>query len=210
MKTKTINAISYIKRIGVIPVVAAGLILVGCKKDDEDPHHEHDHEVFTDVKLIFTNTEDSKDVVEATAQDPDGEGVKQLEVKSAINLDTSKSYTLTFEIMNNLESPGEDIGAEIKEEDNEHQVFFSFSEGAFSNPLGNGNIDKASDPIDYNDEDENGHVVGLSTTWETSSTPLEKGTFTVQLQHQPDVKTATSSVEDGDADFVLRFELNIN
>tara|TARA_Y100000766_G_C18900954_1_gene603383 strand:- start:1955 stop:2581 length:627 start_codon:yes stop_codon:yes gene_type:complete len=207
---KTMNAISYIKRIGVIPVVAAGLILVGCKKDEEDPHHEHDHEVFTDVKLIFTNTEDSEDIVEATAQDSDGEGVDILQVKNAINLDTSKSYTLTFEIMNNLETPGENIGAEIKEEDDEHQVFFSFSEGAFSNPSGNGNIDKASDPIVYNDKDENGFPVGLNTSWETSSTPLEKGTFTVQLQHQPGVKTATSSVEDGDADFVLRFELNIN
>lgn len=210
MKTKTINAISYIKRIGVIPVVAAGLILVGCKKDEEDPHDEHDHEVFTDVKLIFTNTEDSKDVVEATAQDPDGEGVRRLEVNGEISLDTSKSYTLTFEIMNNLESPGVDIGAEIKSEDNEHQVFFSFSEGAFSNPLGNGNIDKPGDPIVYNDKDENGIVVGLNTTWETSSTPLEEGTFTVQLQHQPDVKTATSSVYDGDADLVLRFPLTIN
>jgi hypothetical protein len=210
MKTKTINAISYIKRIGVIPVVAAGLILVGCKKDEEDPHHEHDHEVFTDVKLIFTNTEDSKDVVEASAQDPDREGVKQLEVKDAINLDTSKSYTLTFEIMNNLETPGDNIGAEVKEEDNEHQVFFSFTEGAFSNPGGNGNIDKASDPIVYNDKDENGYSVGLSTTWQTSSTPLSQGKFTVQLQHQPDVKTATSSVADGDTDFVLEFQLNIN
>ena len=210
MKTKTINLIRQIKRIGVIPVVAAGLILVGCKKDEEDPHHEHDHEVFTDVKLIFTNTEDSKDVVEATAQDPDGEGVLGLKVDGSIILDTSKSYTLTFEIMNNLETPGDNIGAEIKEEDDEHQVFFSFSEGAFSNPSGNGNIDKASDPVVYNDKDENGFPVGLNTSWETSSTPLDKGTFTVQLQHQPGVKTATSSVEDGDADFVLKFELNIN
>ena len=207
---KTINVIRHIKRIGVIPVVAAGLILVGCKKDEEDPHHEHDHEVFTDVKLIFTNTEDSKDVVEATAQDSDGEGVKQLEVKSAINLDTNKSYTLTFEIMNNLESPGEDVGAEIKEEDDEHQMFFSFDEGSFSNPEGNGNIDKASDPVDYQDEDDNGYPVGLKTLWETSSTPLLKGTFTVRLLHQPGVKTATSSVADGDVDFNLIFELNIN
>lgn len=210
MKTKTINVIRYIKRVGVIPVVAAGLILVGCKKDEEDPHHEHDHEVFTDVKLIFTNTEDSKDVVEATAQDPDGEGVKQLEVQGAINLDTSKFYTLTFEIMNNLESPGEDIGAEIKEEDDEHQIFFKFDEGAFLNPTGNGNIDKASDPVDYQDEDDNGYPVGLKTLWETSSTPLSSGTFTVRLQHQPGVKTGTSGVEDGDADFILEFPLTIN
>ncbi len=210
MKTKTINAISYIKRIGILPAFAAAIILVGCKKDEEDPHHEHDHEVFTDVKLIFTNTEDSEDVVEATAQDPDGEGAEGLQVKSAINLDTSKSYTLTFEIMNNLETPGENIGAEIKEEDDEHQMFFSFTNDAFSNPGGNGNIDKASDPIVYNDEDGNGNPVGLNTSWETSSSVVSGGTFTVQLQHQPGVKTATSDANTGDSDFELEFELNIN
>ena len=36
------------------------------------------------------------------------------------------------------------------------------------------------------------------------------GTFTVQLQHQPDVKTATSGANDGDTDFALTFNLNIN
>ena len=71
------------------------------------------------------------------AEDPDGTGVEELVILDTINLNKNKSYTLTFEIMNNLETPGEDIGEEIKEEDDEHQIFFGFSNDAFSDPLGN-------------------------------------------------------------------------
>ena len=167
-------------------------------------------EIITDVKLIFTptNTLSGLATVEATAQDPDGEGVQELEVKDAITLAANASYRLTFEVMNNLESPGESIGEEIAEEDDEHQIFFGFTEGVFSNPTGNGNIDNASDPINYNDADGNGNPLGLNTTWTTGG-PTTAASFTVRLQHQPDVKTSTSGSADGDTDFELLFRLTI-
>lgn len=199
------------KKISIYTLLSASVLFTACKKDDDEvvPAVENEQEIITDVKLIFTNNADSTDIVEAKAQDPDGTGVEELKILDEITLDASKTYNLTFEIMNNLESPGEDIGEEIKEEDNEHQFFFSFSENAFTNPTGNGNIDSASDPIVYNDKDENGNSVGLSTSWTTSSTQLSKGTFTAKLQHQPDVKTVTSGSNDGDTDFELKFVLNI-
>ena len=185
-------------------------VFTACEDDEAVPEEENEEEVITDVKLIFTptNTLSGLPTVEATAQDPDGEGVQELQVLDAINLATNASYILTFEIMNNLETPGEDIGEEIAEEDDEHQIFFAFSEGAFSNPTGNGNIDNASDPINYNDTDGNGNPLGLNTTW-TAGDPTNAGSFTVRLQHQPDVKTATSGANDGDTDFELQFRLTI-
>ncbi len=180
-------------------------VFTACEEDEAVPEEEHEMEVITDVTLIFTP--DAGDVVTATAQDPDGEGVQDLVVKDEIKLQSGTSYTLTFDIMNNLETPGEDIGDEIAEEDDEHQLFFAWTEGAFSNPSGNGNIDNASDPVNYNDSDGNGNPVGLNTSWTTGS--ASTGTFTVQLQHQPDVKTATSGSTDGDTDFELQFRLTI-
>ena len=207
---KTMKTMKTIRKIGILPVVATAILLTGCAKEEEEvPEEEHEMEVITDVKLIFTNDNDSNDIVYARAQDPDGDGVEDLKILDSVNLDVSKSYTLTFEIMNNLESPGEDIGEEIADEDDEHQIFFSFSNDAFSNPVGDGNIDNASDPINYNDVDGNGNPVGLSTAWTTSSTTLTDGTFTVRLQHQPDEKTSTSGANDGDTDFELEFVLNI-
>ena len=194
-------------------IVIGGLSLAGCKKDEDlavvPPASENEMEVITDIKLIFTNSSDASDIVEARAQDPDGLGVQELVILDTINLDVNKTYTLTYEIFNNLETPGEDIGAEILEEDNEHQFFYSFSNNAFASPSGNGNIDAVSDPLTYNDVDENGNAVGLSTSWATPSSVLSGGTFTTRLQHQPDVKTSTSGANDGDTDFELSFVLNI-
>jgi len=197
------------KNYSVMAMLFGAVVMTSCKPDEIVPEEENELEVITDVKLVFTNTADATDIVEARAQDPDGTGVEDLAILDEINLDTSKTYTLTFEIFNNLDSPGENIGNEILEEDEEHQIFFSFSNDAFSNPLGNGNIDNAADPINYNDSDANGNSVGLSTNWTTPSTQLTGGNFTVRLQHQPDVKTASSGANDGDTDFELSFFLNI-
>ncbi len=188
----------------------AAICVTSCSDDDDAPAEENDLEVITDVTLVFTNDSDNTDVVRARAQDPDGIGAQPLVILDEITLAANTSYTLTFEIFNNLDADDpEDIGEEILDEDNEHQFFFSFSDGAFTNPLGNGNIDTASDAIVYNDEDENGYPVGLNTSWTTAVDALIDRTFTVRLQHQPDIKTATTTSEDGDSDFNLEFVLNI-
>jgi hypothetical protein len=198
------------KKNSLVALFLAAIFITGCKKDDDSvPAEENELEVITDVKLIFTNTEDANDVVEARAQDPDGEGVEELKILDEIELEANTSYTLTFEIMNNLESPGEDIRAEILEEDDEHQFFFHFSEGLFTNPEGDGNFDNAADPIRYNDNDGNGNPLGLSTTWTTADTHVHDAHFAVKLQHQPGVKTASSGANDGDTDFELEFDLHI-
>ena len=182
-------------------------IFTACEEDEAAPEEENEMEVFTDVKLVFTPTGGGA-AVEAAAQDPDGAGVQELQVLGAINLAANTSYTLTMVIENCLESPCELMNEEIEEEDDEHQFFFAFTNDAFTSPVGNGNLDNASDPINYNDSDGNGNSLGLNTSWTTGS--ASSGTFTVQLQHQPDVKTATSGSTDGDTDFALTFNLNIN
>jgi len=202
------KVMDYFKKFSLYSLLAVGVFITGCD-DDDPPPPENDLEVITDVTLIFTNDADASDVVMASAQDPDGAGVQELAILDPITLDANTSYTLTFSILNNLETPGEDIGEEIAEEDDEHQLFFSFSNDTFANPTGNGNIDSSSDPLNYNDADDNGNPLGLSTSWTTSSSTLSGGTFTARLQHQPDIKTSTTGANDGDTDFDLTFVLNI-
>jgi hypothetical protein len=205
---KTINPF---KNLQLLAILFSVITIIGCStEDDIAPEEENEVEVFTDVTLIFTNTADNSDVVRASAQDPDGTGIQELEILDAITLAADTEYKLTYEILNALDpSDVENIGDEILEEANEHQFFFSFTENVFANPTGDGNIDAAADPINYNDDDENGNPVGLSTTWTTTSTASSEKSFTVRLQHQPDVKTATSRSNDGDTDFELTFDLNI-
>ena len=209
------NLSENVKKYGMYTLLLGGALLTACDDDDDEaPAAENEEEVITNVTLTFTNTADASDVVTAGAEDPDGAGVGALEIQDEITLTSGATYTLSLEILNALDpSDPEDIGEEIKTEDDEHQFFFAFSDGAFSDPAGDGNVDSSADPIGYNDEDENGNPVGLSTTW-TTGDPLADGSFRIVLQHQPDVdevptKTATSGVDDGDTDFDLNFVLNI-
>lgn len=184
------------------------LLITSCEDDEGQIIHGDPAVIITDVSLVFTNVADATDVVTANAQDPDREGVESLQALGPINLDANKTYRLTFEIFNNLESPGDNLTLEIEEEATEYQMFFSFTTDAFSSPAGDGNIDTASDPINYGDQDDNGNPLGLITTWDTGSTAVT-GTFTARLQVQPDEKTATSTATTGDTDFDLTFILNI-
>jgi hypothetical protein len=188
-------------------LLMGGALMTSC--DDDSPGKENEEEVITDVTLIFTNVANAADVVMASAQDPDGEGVQELQVLDDIELTSGVTYTLTFEILNALDPMDiEDIGDEIADEDDEHQFFFGFSNDAFTNPAGNGNIDTASDPLNYNDVDGDGNPVGLSTTW-TAGPALADGSFRVILKHQPGIKSATSGSTDGDTDIDLDFVLDI-
>ncbi|WP_422859809.1 GTP cyclohydrolase [Flagellimonas sp. S174] len=209
------KTIETLKNVRLLAILFLSVMVVSCSDDDDAPEEEEELEVITSVTLQFTNNADPMDVITATAIDPDGEGITPLQVQGGIALAADTQYTLTFVILNALDPDDvEDIGEEILDEDDEHQFFFSFTDGAFDSPTGTGNIAPATGAINYNDTDDNGNPVGLSTNWTTAATGTTMGTFTARLQHQPPVndtavKTATSTSEDGDADFNLTFDLTI-
>lgn len=192
----------------ICALLIGGTLITGCKTDDDLPEPENEVEVITDVVLTFTNASNGSDIVRASAKDPDGAGIQELVILDSIKLDTSKTYILTLDLLNALDSANvESITEEVEEEGDEHQFYFSYSNNAFANPTGDGNFDNFSDPLNYNDLDVNGNSIGLSTNWTTSNILLENGVFRVRLQHQPDIKTATTGVNDGDTDIDLSFVL---
>lgn len=204
---KTLNEILNFRLLALL--FAAVLVTTSCDNDDDAaPEEEEELEVITNVRLTFTPVGGGQTVI-GDATDPDGEGIQELAEQAApIILAADTEYELTYQIINALDpNDPEDIGEEILEEDDEHQFFYAFSEGLFASPMGNGNVDTASDPLNYNDEDDNGNPVGLSTSWTTGEAAT--GTFTARLQHQPGIKTATTGANDGDTDFNLMFDLII-
>lgn len=173
----------------------------------EAPEEENETEVFTDIELIFT-AEDGT-VVRALAEDPTGGlGINSSFTIQPITLKANTTYTLTFEMLNRLVNPVEDVQKEIKEEDDEHQVFFEFTNNAFSSPTGSGNIQNRNGAINYLDFDRNGLPLGLITRWTTAG-PRTNATFRVWLAHQPGVKTPSSTAQDGDIDWDITFPLTI-
>ena len=207
------KTIEQIKNLRFIALLFMAVAVVSCSDDDEAPEEENLPEVFTNVTLIFTPTGGGT-AITAEAEDPDGEGLDDLEVKDEINLAANTMYTLTFNVENRLD-PDADLNAEILDEDNEHQIFFAFTNDAFTSPMGDGNLGagNADDDINYLDEDSeaqdgSGNPVGLITSWTTGAAQTG-ASFQVNLQHQPGAKTADSDSTDGDTDFNLTFVLNI-
>ncbi len=198
------QTMDFLKKYSLYALLALGIIITSCDDDDE-PEAEETPEIITDVVLIFDDG--AGDVVRATANDPDGTGVQDLNVQTApIVLKANTAYTLTYEVKNE----DEDVLAEdILKEKEEHQVFYAFTNDIFTSPTGDGNVGatSAADPVNYVDKDGDGNNLGFETTWTTGDAAT--GKFRVLLQHQPDIKTATSTSEDGDNDFDLEFDLTI-
>lgn len=202
----TVNFSNAIFKPVVAFIVLFAIVLVSC--DDDDPEKEDAPELITKVTLTFTPTGGGDPVV-ATATDPDGEGVQDMETDGPINLAANTTYTLTIGLTNELATPGTEaynVTEEVRDDDDDHLFFFSWTESFFSDPAGNGNVDNRTDPVNYEDFDEDGLPLGLTTSWTTGDGA--SGTFRIILKHQPDLKTASSSSSVGETDLDIEFEIN--
>lgn len=180
--------------------------LSGCK--DIDLQREDTPELITKVVLTFTSDAGLPVVVAAT--DPDAQGIENIQVDGAVKLQAGKAYTLSIDLFNELAHPGDpayDIGAEVLEQAHEHMFFFEWTPNLFSDPTGNGNMDARGDAVNYEDRDDHGLPVGLTTSWTAGA--ASSGTLRVVLKHQPDLKSATSGSAAGETDLDVVFDLII-
>jgi hypothetical protein len=115
------------------------------------------------------------------------------------NFDPNTTYSGTLKILNETESPAEDITLEIIEEDEDHQFFFSFSNDIATTT--------------YSDEDSNGNPVGVKFSLLTGT--AGSGSFTITLRHEPN-KSAENVVSGditnagGATDVQVTFDISVN
>jgi hypothetical protein len=190
------------------------LFLSSCSKDDPKP--ENILEAITKATFTFTPSTSGFPAVVVTATDPDGnDGPKDRVLSGPINLAKDVSYTLTITLINELAKPTDpeyDVTEEVKEEGKEHMFFFAWTNSVFSDPTGDGNVDNRNDPVNYEDDDNEDGVglpLGLETNWTTINASVN-GTFRVILKHQPDLKSATTTSNDGESDLDVMFSLTVN
>jgi hypothetical protein len=190
----------------VLLISLLSIFLSGC---GEDPVKENVPELITKVTLTFKPVGGGSNVV-VSATDPDGEGVQDIEPDGAIILEKSKSYGLDIALVNELANPNDpeySITEEVEEEGDEHMFFFAWTNNLFAVPSGDGNIDNRAHEVNYQDSD-GANPIGLLTQWQTVSN-AGVGTFRLVLKHQPGLKSATSSSNDGETDVDLTFDLQI-
>lgn len=194
-------------RLRLFTALAISSAIFSCEVDD--PVKEQVPELITKVILHFVPDNGEVPII-ATATDPDGEGVADIIVDQEIKLASATTYRLTIELINGLADetqPEYDITEEVREEADEHMLFFGWTGNLFVSPAGAGNADDPDGNVNYLDKDVNGLPLGLETEWTTSA--LSTGELRIVLKHQPDLKSAESDAETGETDLDVTFPIGI-
>lgn len=173
-----------------LSILCAVVLLSSCKKADDPTPAANEEELITDLTVTFTNKANSSEVITMTFSDPDGaDGPQSGTTKISGNLSANATYNVAVKLENKSGAQAEDITAEVKEEGAEHQIFYSTT----------GNLQFQS----YTDKDANGNPIGVTTTFSTGI--ASTATLKITLKHQPNIKTASTTVADGETDIEVNF-----
>ena len=170
-------------------------LLSACNSDVETPTPPNEEEVITTVILTFSNEAGTQTFA---YRDPDGDGGNPPTQQDEVVLSVNSTYTLDISFLNEAVQPAEDISVEVEEEGAEHQVFIH-NPGSSVLPF----------TYTYGDTDANGNPIGLTGTVTTGAN-ASSGTMYVTLKHQPDSKSANSTIADGETDIEVSFAVSIN
>lgn len=208
--------------------MVAALVLGGCVGPSGDEAGDgtggpaQESEIITTVTLTFA-PQGGGDPVVAAFSDPDGDGGVSGS-SDPIVLSTGTTYDLSIGFANELVSPAEDIGAEIAQEAEAHQIFVTGTavEGpataaAPGAPLLQAYADVESD---YGTNAVGDDLpVGLAHT--VAARAAGTGTFVVTLRHLPELngapqkepglaeQLAAGELLPGDVDAAVTFELTV-
>ncbi len=170
------------------------IAVVSCK--DDDPPIPNEEELIT--TLIYTLTPAGGGAaIEFTFRDLDGDGGND-PVITTFPLDSGVVYHGEIVLLNESETPAGDISAEVFDEADEHQFFYS--------------VHQAQVTIAYEDSDGNGNPLGLQSELTTGG--MSQGHLTITLRHEPDKFAAGVSSGDitnagGETDIEVTFPLLI-
>lgn len=175
---RPLSAVSFIA-LGALTLCP---LAVGCS---DGGGSQNEQEVFTTVSLTFTPVGGGAPVV-AAFKDADGDGGNPPTV-DPINLVAGKQYTTTVTFLNELEVPAADISLEVKDEGDQHQLFFTGT--AVNGPASN--QPAAALTHMYSDMDINGLPLGLVNNF---ATVAGTGALTVTLRHLPPLNGSAAKV----------------
>ena len=159
----------------LLSMLVLALFLSSC--NDDDPIIENEEELIT--TLGYTLMAVNGETVTLLFQDFDGDGGNPPIITGG-TLEANSTYLGSLQLLNESETPTEDITEEIAEEDEDHQFFFETDIQGLS--------------FVYTDGDSAAQPVGLRSTLSTGD--AGSGTITITLRHEPN--KSADGVSDGD------------
>jgi hypothetical protein len=188
-------------KLAVLSAMIILLAFAACKeKNPGDPDDGNEQELITTVTLTLTES-GASNVATATFKDLDGAGGAAPSI-GTLTLKAGSTYTGTIELKDESKNPAEDITAEIEEEAEAHQFFYT-PQGALAGRL----------TVTITDKDSKNLPVGLEFTVAVSAGAAVTGSaansLNVVLSHFDDTpKNGTSRSPETDVE--INFPVNIN
>lgn len=174
-------------------------IFVACSDDDDTiPAPVNESELITTVILEFEaqNANDPNSDVTITFTDLDGDGPNPPVVNQQGSFLASTTYSGFISLLDETQSPAEDISIEIEDEADEHEFFYLL------NNLPNSLLTKS-------DTDLNGNPLGLEFVFNAGS--AANGTLTVILLHELNKpNNGDPASAGGDVDLQITLPIAIN
>lgn len=171
--------------------VFATVLFVSCSKDDPDPVHEE--EVITTMKITLTPSGGGTAITMQT-RDLDGDGPNPSVIDHPSALTAGTTYNGVIELLNETESPAEDITEEVEDEADEHQFFYTTGSG----------LDVTTQ---YSNLDGDGNPLGTEFT--LTATSASTGTLTFTLRHEPTKPNTGLNDAGGETDITETFNVTI-
>ncbi|TXN35824.1 type 1 periplasmic binding fold superfamily protein [Flagellimonas hymeniacidonis] len=183
-----------------------GTFLVGCSSDDNEPDPVNEEETITTMNVTLT-PQGGGTTITLQSQDLDGDGPNAPNISISGDLAENTVYDGIVVLLNEAETPAENVNEEIEGEADEHQFFF------VPNSSLNATIAYTDDESDYV-SDETGenftstNPVGISFTLTT--TDASTGTLAITLRHEPKKPNdGTLADAGGETDITQAFNLVI-
>ena len=184
------------KGLHFLSIALLGIILTVSSCSVDEPLPVNEEEIITTLRYVLTPT-GGGDAVIFEFQDLDGDGGDDPIITND-TLAANTAYSGSIELLNEAESPVEDITVEIRAEGEAHQFFYATT---------------ATDlTIGYNDADANNQPIGLETAVNTGAATT--GTLTITLRHEPlksadNVANGDITNAGGETDIEVTFDVTI-
>ena len=173
-------------------LLASTLIFASCSDDDDNtPEPVNEEEVITTLTVTL---ESGSDTVVMQYQDLDGDGPDAATVTVSGSLSNNTTYAGSIVLLNETESPAENITEEVEEEDDEHQFFYTVGAGL--------DVD-----TEYSNFDGDGNPLGTMFVLNTGIP--SSGGLTFTLRHEPNKPNTGLENAGGETDIEVTFDVTV-
>ncbi|WP_298420412.1 type 1 periplasmic binding fold superfamily protein [uncultured Kordia sp.] len=181
-------------KISILAVMAmTATFITGCSSDDDAPAPVNEEEVITTLTATLTPVGGGA-AITLQSRDLDGDGPDAPVITVSGNLAASTTYNGAIVLLNETETPAENITLEVEEEDDEHQFFFTTTT-SLNITTANLNLDGNGNP--------------LGTTFDVTTGAASTGSYTITLRHEPTKPNTGLSDAGGETDISVTFPVTI-